>query len=102
MGQIELEGIVGPKGKKPSRFTTVEHEKLDSLNINSLERNPVNTYNYLTNALSIMKIPGRKGEGEDLLKEEGLTINMASIISRSILNSSVTILGVESLLKIVL
>jgi hypothetical protein len=72
MGQIELEGVVSPRGRKPSRFTICHRRNLDNLNKVLPLRNPTVTYKKLTKALSYIKLPRKKTKGEKILRRLGL------------------------------
>ena len=79
MGQIKLEGIVGPMRQKPSRFTECDKKNLDKLDLNLPIRDSHTTYQKLTTALSYLALPRMKGKGEKLLDSLGLDKEMVGI-----------------------
>jgi hypothetical protein len=85
MGQTALEGIVGPLGKKPSRFTLVLRDSLDDLSIASEWRDPVKTFQEHTKALNEYSI--NKAEGQRMLDEQGLLPYLVCSYSLSNLNN---------------
>lgn len=80
MGQIELLGITGPRSEMPSRFSLCPKSQLDNLEEKADLRNPSETYNYLTNALSVINLPNQKAKGEQLLKKQGLRPEMVQLL----------------------
>ena len=69
MGQIQLQGIIGPSGKHPSRFTLVAKNNLGSLNLISPLRDPTKFYKMLTDILSQLEMPNQKTKARKHLTE---------------------------------
>ena len=96
MGQIALEGIIGPSGKYPSRFTLTPRNELSNLNYVPLPRNPTQTYLLLTDALSKLQIHSQKTMAASLLTNNGLLPKKVRIFNYLLLNFSVSFMGINS------
>jgi hypothetical protein len=79
MGQIAIEGIIGPSGKFPSRFTTTPKKELSNLNYPLVSRDPKATYLILTDALSKLRIHSQKTIASETLKNNGLLPKMSPL-----------------------